>query len=102
MARTRELLTKKAFVKWLESKPADEDVGQAGDTECCPIATYLTDVFPKVDCVDVNENEINVYRQLNGSPDINVETPQWARNFIETVDDIHTNVTALDALDLLR
>jgi len=84
--RLAQLLTRKKFVRWLQSKRMDTHVGEAGEPKRCPLACYLSehgierpDLVPGVEvtCEDGERREFDL--------------PDWADGFQHWLDANRSN-----------
>lgn len=88
------------FVNWLRSKPAEHVVGYAGHAEACPLAKWYESQLTFV--------RIGKYLSSYGVQHIHSgyvgRLPEWAAQFVESVDTIYREqpVTAAQCLDLLE
>ena len=87
-------LRRKAFQEWLESKDADEIVGQCRRTELCPIAMHLRALGDKRTMVsDIDRSDFIERRLLSN----------WAKKFVKRVDAIDSaEISAERALKILE
>lgn len=98
----RRFPTRVAFAAWLETKHPRTKVGDPGCTENCPLAKFLTQTTGKshfVGGVEAYETDKEGFRVKGSS----AKLPQWAANFIDTVDSLDADsVSATTALKIAR
>lgn len=87
--------TRAKFVEWLRQKEPEAVVGESRYLSSCPLATHLEETWGSVAEVDISDMAVR------GHPYVN--TPQWAKDFIDKVDEYSAgeSITAKVALELL-
>lgn len=103
----KQVETPAAFKRWLEGEGKKNNVGRTSSAKRCPLATFLTETMGVQGVVNRRRMEI-ILGDFNF---VQVDTPPWAKEFINEVDgtpfdddvakDDTTNITAGEALEIL-
>lgn len=97
--RIRDILSKKKFIDFLESRPKSWKAVRC-DGGKCPIAEYMHHI--KTDNrVSVGREEIAIFNDESIGYD-SFQTPKWAKSFIIAVDSCYGNVTKKTCIDIMR
>ena len=91
-AHIAELLRKEHFLEWLALYQDQQIVGASCEPSGCPIANYLL-------AHGYRERQVNS-EMITANLTI-IQTPQWAAQFIEAVDEAAPQITKARALELL-
>lgn len=94
-------LTKKNLTNWLEAKHPNDYVGTAGSMSSCPLANFIVENKPNIRYAVVLTGRL-MYGKLRGKKEWSKRLPAWGIAFVNVVDDRYEEVTAGDALNILK
>lgn len=99
--RISPYLQKKEFKAWLRRHKPEAVIGIHKTPDYCPIANYLRTSFFYLSNAGILHISVDT-EHIRISDGFNFATPEWAKKFIEEVDNCPTNsITAQEALNLL-